>query len=97
MNPLFELIPAIWRKWLYAIVSAGAFVLSVHQAASGDWAAFAAAIIPALTGALAASNTAVKVDDVDGYDGHGTYADEVSPEIVEHESVAERVQRMLKS
>lgn len=75
MNPLFELIPAPARKWLYAIVSAAAFVFSVYQAAQGDWATFVASLVPALTGALAASNTNVppKVDPIeDAVDGHAT-------------------------
>lgn len=56
MNPLTDLLPARVRAYLYAVVAVVAFLYGLWLAANGSWAQFAAAVITALTGALAGSN-----------------------------------------
>jgi hypothetical protein len=59
-NPLYEVIPASARKYVYALLSLAAIVVAGVQAFDGDWVAFAAYLVAALTGATAASNTNVE-------------------------------------
>jgi hypothetical protein len=59
-NPLYEVIPAAARKYIYALLSLAAIVVAGIQAFDGDWVAFAAYLVAALTGATAASNTNVE-------------------------------------
>jgi hypothetical protein len=59
-NPLYEVIPAAARKYIYALLSLAAIVVAGVQAFDGDWVAFAAYLVAALTGATAASNTNVE-------------------------------------
>jgi hypothetical protein len=58
-NPLYEVIPAAARKYVYAVLTLAAIVFSVYQAADGDWVKMANGLIVALIGATAASNTNV--------------------------------------
>ena len=60
MNPLVDLIPAKYRKYVYAIATAAALIFGVWQASNGDWTVFAASLVTALTTGLATSNTNVK-------------------------------------
>lgn len=57
MNPLTDLIPAKYRKYLYAAVSLAAFVYGIYEAADGDWKQFAIALVGAAASALAHANT----------------------------------------
>jgi hypothetical protein len=57
---LTDLIPAKYRKVLYGILTLVAFGYGLWQASDGDWNQFAAAVITALIGALATSNTDVE-------------------------------------
>jgi hypothetical protein len=59
-NPLFDVIPAKARKYVYAVLALAAIVFSAYQASNGDWAQLVGGLIVALTGATAASNTAVE-------------------------------------
>jgi hypothetical protein len=59
-NPLYEVIPAAARKYIYALLSLAAIVVAGVQAFGGDWLAFTAYLVAALTGATAASNTNVE-------------------------------------
>jgi hypothetical protein len=59
-NPLYEVIPAGARKYVYALLTVVALVVAGVQAYGGDWVAFAAYLVAALTGATAASNTNVE-------------------------------------
>ena len=56
-NPLFDVIPAKARKYVYAVLALVALVFTVYQASNGDWVQFVAGLVAALTGATAASNT----------------------------------------
>jgi hypothetical protein len=56
-NPLYEVIPAAARKYVYAVLTLAALVVAGIQAFDGDWLAFSAYLVAALTGATAASNT----------------------------------------
>lgn len=57
-NPLYDVIPAKGRKYVYAALTLAALIVAGIQAFDGDWLAFAAYLVAALTGATAASNTA---------------------------------------
>lgn len=56
MNPLTDILPARARRYVYAVLALAALVLAAYQATEGDWLAFAAYLIGALTGGTAASN-----------------------------------------
>lgn len=57
MNPLTDLIPAKYRKYLYALVSLAAVVYGVYEASNGDWKQFAVALVGLAASALAHANT----------------------------------------
>ena len=60
MNPLsllVDVIPARWRRYVYAGLAVLAWAWTMWQAAHGDWRQFAAGIITALVGSLATANT----------------------------------------
>ena len=57
MNPLTDLIPAKYRKYLYALVSLAAVVYGVCEASNGDWKQFAIALVGLAASALAHANT----------------------------------------
>lgn len=57
MNPLYEVLPAKARKYVYAVLALAALVFGVYQASGGDWALFVGGLITSLTAATAASNT----------------------------------------
>lgn len=56
-NPLTELIPAQYRKYVYSVAAAAVFVYSIYLGTEGDWVAFAVALVSSLVPTLAASNT----------------------------------------
>ena len=56
-NPLYEVIPAKVRKYVYAVLALAAIVFAAYQASDGDWVQLVGGLIVALTGATAASNT----------------------------------------
>lgn len=56
-NPLRDLVPARYRKRVYAGLSLAALVVGAVQAADGDWLQAAGAVLVSLTGATASSNT----------------------------------------
>ena len=56
-NPLFDVIPAKARKYVYAVLALAAIVFAAYQVSDGDWVELVGALIVALTGATAASNT----------------------------------------
>lgn len=73
-NPLNDLIPARYRKYVYALASLAAIVFTVWQASEGDWKTFVGGLFAVLVPALAASNTPSDGDDAPGedvyFDGH---------------------------
>lgn len=56
-NPLKDLVPARYRKKVYAGLSLVAIGFTVYQAADGDIVQAVAGFVAALTGATASSNT----------------------------------------
>lgn len=70
-NPLTELIPAEYRKYVYLVAATVVFVYGLWSAADGDWVVFGLALAGSLVPALAASNMG-QSDDVfyDGHDGN---------------------------
>lgn len=56
-NPLTDVLPAQARKYLYAALFVASLGFAAWQAADGDWVEFAGAVIVALFGATATSNT----------------------------------------
>lgn len=71
-NPLTDLIPAKARKYVYGLVALAALVFGAWQAADGNVEVFVGALITALTGALALSNTssnAGETPEADVYEG----------------------------
>ena len=57
MNPLTNVIPSRYRKYVYAVITLAAIVWGVYEASAGDWKTFVGGLIVALTTATAASNT----------------------------------------
>lgn len=56
-NPLFDVLPANVRKYVYALLALGALAFSIFQAVDGDWLQFVGGLLTALVGSTAASNT----------------------------------------
>jgi hypothetical protein len=56
-NPLTDLIPARYRKYLYALAFVASFVYAIYEANGHDWKATAGAVVGAVLSALAHSNT----------------------------------------
>jgi hypothetical protein len=56
---LNDLIPAKYRKQLYALLALAALGVTVWQGADGDWKVAVPALVVALSHALAAGNTSV--------------------------------------
>lgn len=80
MNPLNDIVPAKYRKPVYALIALAALVVGALEAAHGNWAVAAGSLIVTLSHSVAASNTdSVEPVAAGDYDGHGTYADEVPP------------------
>jgi hypothetical protein len=60
-NPLTDLIPPRYRKYVYAVAALVVIVWGAWQASGGDWGTFAGALAAAIfPGLLAASNTEPK-------------------------------------
>lgn len=59
MNPLNDIIPARYRKVVYAVIALAALVFGIWQASDGDWTVFVGSLLAALVTATAASNTDV--------------------------------------
>jgi len=57
MLNVLTLIPAKYRKYLYAAVALGAFLFGLWQASNGDWRQFVGALFAALVAATAHANT----------------------------------------
>ena len=55
-NPL-TLVPAKYRKYVYAAATIALFLYAVYQSVDGDWKKFAAALVAALITATAHANT----------------------------------------
>lgn len=56
-NPLTDLLPAKYRKWVYRVAAAAAFIFGIWQLADGDWKQFVVGLLASLVPGLAASNT----------------------------------------
>ena len=56
-NPLTNVLPKKVRRYAYALLFVAALVFAAYQASDGDWLVFTGAVITALLGATAASNT----------------------------------------
>lgn len=71
MNPLFEIIPAKYRKLVYFLVTLLVGAYGVFQATDGNWGQVVGSVLVALTTGVATANTAVVTDDLpdDPYDG----------------------------
>lgn len=57
MNPLFDIIPARARAYVYAAVALLMIAWGAWQAADGDWKVAVGALVTTLTAALAHANT----------------------------------------
>lgn len=74
-NPLNDIVPAKYRKTVYAVIALAALAFSVWQASEGNIELFIGSFIVSLSHATAASNTSTEALPDDNYiDGH---ADEV--------------------
>lgn len=67
---LKDIIPAEWRKYVYALVTLAAGVFSAWQAAEGNWEPFAGGVITFLTTSLATANTDGKLIGERGEEGN---------------------------
>ena len=56
-NPLTDLIPAKYRKYLYALAFLASFVYAAYEANGQDWKRTGGALVTAVIAALAHSNT----------------------------------------
>lgn len=75
MNPLFDIIPAKGRKYVYALVGLAALVWGAWQAADGDWKVVVGSVVTALVAGLAHANvqpTKAEEDSTDSLDS-GAY------------------------
>lgn len=59
-NPLHDIVPARFRKQVYAVIALAALAFGLWQAAQGDWAVFVGSVLTTLATATAASNTETK-------------------------------------
>lgn len=57
-NPLTDLIPARYRKYLYALAFVASFVYAIYEANGHDWQRTIGALVGAVLAALAHGNTA---------------------------------------
>ena len=57
MNVLTDVIPARYRRYVYAVVTLAALIWGAWEASQGDWQVFVGTLIGALVTATAASNT----------------------------------------
>ena len=65
-NPLTDIIPARYRKYVYAGAFLGGLAWTAIQAADGDWRQAVALLAGSLVPLLAASNTAAPKPDERG-------------------------------
>jgi hypothetical protein len=56
MNPLVDIIPTRYRRYVYAGVALVAIVYGAWQASGGDWGQFIGGLVVSITTATAASN-----------------------------------------
>lgn len=71
-NPLTEVIPAAYRRYVYLVAAAALFIYGLYEVSNGDVRTFVVSLVSALVSGLAASNTrpvepAVGEDDLDDY------------------------------
>jgi len=59
-NPLTDIIPTRYRKYLYALAFVASIVFAAYQANGQDWKATVGALIGALLAALAHANAPTK-------------------------------------
>lgn len=62
LNVLIDIIPAKYRKIVYALVALLSFGYSIWLASHGDWTVFVGSLITGLTTTTAAVNTNVDPD-----------------------------------
>lgn len=58
-NPLRDIVPAKYRRYVYAVIGLVAIGWSAYQGSDGDWRSLVGGLIVALTHLTAASNTNV--------------------------------------
>lgn len=61
----YDLIPAKWRKYVYAAFALLMLCWGVWQGSHGDWQVFLTGILSALVGGLAHGNVPAPEDPVD--------------------------------
>lgn len=74
-NPLTELIPAQYRRYVYLVAAAALFIYGLWEVSAGDIKSFLVALGSALVSGLAASNVSDNTDDEDEGDDGLTYAE----------------------
>lgn len=67
-NPLTELIPAAYRKYVYLVAAAALLVYGLWEASAGDVRTFVVSVVSALVSGLAASNTDTGSGETPEYD-----------------------------
>lgn len=67
-NPLTELIPAAYRKYVYLVAAAALLVYGLWEASAGDVRTFVVSVVSALVSGLAASNTDIGAGETPEYD-----------------------------
>lgn len=68
-NPLHDIVPAKYRRKVYALLALAALIFAAYQASEGDWATFTGSLLTTLVSLTAASNT--PSPEYADYDGHG--------------------------
>ena len=63
MNPLLDLIPAQYRRYLYALASVALVIYTAVEAAGGDWRQAVGALVAAAVTSLAHANTTADTED----------------------------------
>ncbi len=57
MGVFTDVIPAKWRKYVYAVAALGLLVFAAFQAADGNWKVAVPSLLASLVNALAHGNT----------------------------------------
>lgn len=79
-NPLTELIPARYRKYVYLVAAAALLVYGLWEASAGDIRTFVVSVVSALVSGLAASNTTRNEEEeyeVEPFDPDYEFGDDV--------------------
>ena len=59
MTELLKMVPAKYRQWTYAVLSAALFVWGLWEASNGDWKSLVLGVIGAVSSEMSRQNVTV--------------------------------------